>query len=143
VDSTLRRQGYTQHTSYDHQPTTNATTAPIQWIQLFDDKGEKLVPDVVAKVGDDLRKDQAVATLGRVCEALWEGRQRVLVATFICVLCTLRTQSSRPICNSVSTAAPVEWALGEAPTARCYGVSIMSADSGYLEFVPGRTFAGE
>jgi phosphatidylinositol kinase/protein kinase (PI-3 family) len=43
--------------------------------------------------------------------------------------------------TTVWEAAPVEWALGAAPTARCYSVSITSADSGYLEFVPGRTFA--
>jgi hypothetical protein len=49
--------------------TTTTTTTTTQWIQLFDEKGDRMTPDVVAKVGDDLRKDLCIATVGRVCEA--------------------------------------------------------------------------
>jgi hypothetical protein len=64
-----------------------ATNAKPSWLKLFDADGAPLLPDVVAKVGDDLRKDFAIGSIGKVCEALWSGRWcECSCVSFICVL---------------------------------------------------------
>jgi hypothetical protein len=68
-----------------------------------------LMPDAIAKQGDDLRNDQAIGLISKLCNAMW-------------------------------ILAPVDWKLGVPPTVFAYDVVVASADSGYLQHVPGMTF---